>query len=206
MSRKQSYDLDFSFPPGWVQLPVLENKRELRHDKKLQAWARTRAQEMLGSDALPEPAERRAEELVSLTFEARARQATYALAFYPEPAAGLVALLDAKHLVPDRTSPELTFGVLRELYAKPSANSVGGAETTQAELPSGPALRVRDKHVEAGDPTGQGTIMEGVTWAIRPPAMDDAIVMIMTWTALLAGDRLSAMADAIAETVKITAV
>lgn len=36
------------------------------------------------------------------------------------------------------------------------------------------------------------------------PQLHDAIVMIMTWTALRTGDRLASMADAIAETVKIT--
>jgi hypothetical protein len=46
--------------------------------------------------------------------------------------------------------------------------------------------------------------MEGVTYAIRPPGTGDAIVMIMTWGALPLGDRLTAMAAAIAETLKIT--
>ena len=48
--------------------------------------------------------------------------------------------------------------------------------------------------------------MEGVTWAIRPPGWNDAIVMIMTWIALPAGDRLAVMADDIAETVKVTTI
>jgi hypothetical protein len=48
MSSKPGYDLDFSFPPGWVQLPVLENKKSFSNDKKLQAWSAAQAQAMLG--------------------------------------------------------------------------------------------------------------------------------------------------------------
>jgi len=205
MSRKTRYDLDFAVPRGWIQLPVLDSKNELRHDRKLQAWASTRAQQMLGTGAAPDQLDRRTQELANLTFEARARRSTYALALYPEPTAAPLALLDARHLIPDRTNPELTFDVLRDLYAEPDADTLGEVEERQADLPGGPALRVRRKRAVSGDPTGQSVVMEGVTWAIRPPGLDDAIVMIMTWTALQAGDRLAAMADTIAGTVKVTA-
>jgi hypothetical protein len=139
-----------------------------------------------------------------LTYGARARNDTYGLAFYPASSAGPVALLDVKHLIPDRGSAALTFDDLRGLYGKPSADTIGKIDETQTELPSGPALRIRRKRVEAGDPTGQGTVMEGITYAIRPPGMADAIVMVMTWSALQFGDRLATMADAIAATFRLT--
>src|SRR5581483_1622949 len=67
MSRKPRYDLDFSVPRGWIQLPVLENKNELRDDRKLRAWASTRARQMLGTGAAPDQLDRRTQELATLT-------------------------------------------------------------------------------------------------------------------------------------------
>ena len=46
--------------------------------------------------------------------------------------------------------------------------------------------------------------MAGVTYAIRPVGIDDAIVVTMTWAALQYGERLAAMADAIARSVRVT--
>jgi hypothetical protein len=89
------------------------------------------------------------------------------------------------------------------LYAKPSADTIGDIEEKRVNLPSGPALRVQRKRAESGDPTGESFVMEGVTYAIRPPGIDDAIVMVMTWRALQLGDRLATMAEAIAKTVKL---
>jgi len=83
-------------------------------------------------------------------------------------------------------------------------DTVGDIETARVDLPSGPAVRVRGKRVEERDPTGQGTLMEGVTHAIRPPGFDGAVVAIMTWTAIQLGDRLAEMADAIAKTIRVT--
>ena len=204
MSKDPGYEFTFSVPQGWVKLPVLANRKALRHDKKAEAWSLEQARAMLGAGAAPEQVAQRADQLTKLTYGARARGSMDGLALYPPSLPGLIAILDVQRLVPDRTYPELTFDVLRELYAQPSADTVGDIDETQTELPSGPAVRVHRKRVEAGDPTGQGTMAEGVTYAIRPPGIDDAIVMIMTWGALSFGDRLTAMAGAIAETLKIT--
>ena len=204
MSKKAGYELDFSFPPGWIQLPVLDNKKAFSNDKNVEAWSVKQAQAMLGTGATQERLEHRARELATVTYGARARNAMYGLAFYTPSSPGPVALLDVKRLIPDRTYPDLTFEVLRELYAKPTADTVGNVDEEQVDLPSGPALRVHSKRVELGDPTGQGTVMEGVTHIIRPLETGDALVMVMTWAAVQASDRLAAMADAIADTVKIT--
>jgi hypothetical protein len=204
MSKKPNYELDFSVPPGWVQLPVLENRRALRGDRKVAAWAAGQAQAMLGANAVPEEVAPRAAELANLTYEARARGAMNGFALYPPRRRGLVGILDVKRLVPDRVYPELTFDALRKIYAKPSADTVGDIGEEQIDLASGPALRVHRKRAESRDPTGQSVVMEGVTYAIRPPGITDAIVMTMSWGALQLGDHLAAMADAIAQTVKIT--
>jgi len=76
--------------------------------------------------------------------------------------------------------------------------------SSRTDLPSGPALRVRSKHVEDPDPTGLGTISEELTYAICPPTLTDALVLTMSWTALQIGDKLAEMADAIARTIRVT--
>jgi hypothetical protein len=204
MSKDPGYRLTFGFPKGWVQLPVLDSDKVLERDKALEAWAAGQARAMLGRDSDEERVRQRAAELTRLTVGSRGRHAMYGLAFYPPGAAGLLAILDAKRVVPDRTHPELTFYVLQELYTKRSAETVGDVEVEQADLPSGPALRVRSKHIEQADEQGQGLLMEAVTCAIRPPGLVDAVVLTMTWTALQLGDKLAAMADGIARTIRVT--
>ncbi|MGA2827993.1 MAG: hypothetical protein ABSF03_17975 [Streptosporangiaceae bacterium] len=81
---------------------------------------------------------------------------------------------------------------------------MGDIDEQQVDLPSGPALRIHRKRAEPAGPTGQSFVTEGVTCTIRPTGTEDAVVMIMTWGALPLGDRLTAMAAAIAETLKIT--
>ncbi len=204
MSKDPGYRLTFSFPKGWVQLPVLDSDKVLERDKALEAWAVGQAQAMLGPDCDKERVGQRAAELTRLTVGSRGRHAMYGLAFYPPGAAGLLAILDAKRVVPDRAHPELTFDVLRQFYAKRSAETVGDIEIEQADLPGGPALRVRSKHIEQADEHGQGLLMEAVTCAIRPSGLVDAVVLTMTWTALQLGDKLAEMADAIARTIRVT--
>lgn len=204
MSKDPSYRLTFGFPKGWVQLPVLNSNKVLQRDKALEAWAADQARAMLGPDSDKDRVRQRAAELTRLTIGSRGRHAMYGLAFYPSGAAGLLATLDVKRVMPDHTHPELTFDVLQELYAERSAETVGDVEVGQADLPSGPALRVRIKRIDQADAQGQGLLIESVTCAIRPPGLIDAVVATMSWTALQLGDKLAEMADAIAQTIRVT--
>jgi hypothetical protein len=199
-----SYRLSFSYPQGWLQLPVLDNAKAWERDKALESWAEQHARTMLGQRASGDTVRQRAAELVRLTVGSRGRQAMYGLAFYPPGAPGLLAILDAKRVVPDREFPELTFGALHELYAERTPQTVGDLETSEVELPSGPALRVRGKSLDEPDEQEQGIVMERVIHAIRPPYQPDAVVASMTWTALELGDKLAEMADAIARTIRVT--
>jgi hypothetical protein len=83
---------------------------------------------------------------------------------------------------------------------------VGELETSRTELPSGPAVRIRARQMEGRDPAGPGTLMEGVTHAIRPPGTRDAVITQMSWTAWPLSDQLAEMADVIARSIMITAV
>jgi len=205
MSTKPSYRLTFSFPPGWIQLPVLDGRKILERDKDLETWSAEKAHKMLGPGADARQLQQRAAELTRLTIGSRARHALYGLAFYPPRASGLVAILDATRVVPDRKKyPELTLDALAQVYAARTPETVGDIDVSQTSLPSGPAVRVRSRQVEDPDTNDQGTLIEVVTYAIRPPGQGDAVVATMTWTALQLGDKLAAMADAIAKTIRVT--
>jgi hypothetical protein len=207
MSARPSYKLAFSFPPGWTQLPVLDGRKVLERDKDLETWSAGKAREMLGPGPGLGQLQQRAAELTRLTIGSRARHALYGLAFYPPSASGLVAILDAKRVVPDRKKyPELTLDALAEVYAARTPETVGDIDVSQASLPSGSAVRVRSRQVDDPDGNGQGILTEGVTHAILPPGTGDSVVVTMTWTALQLGDKLAAMADAIAKTIRVTPV
>jgi hypothetical protein len=162
------------------------------------------ARETLGADGSAERVSARASDLARLTRGARARNDWYGLVYYPSFANALVALLDIKAYVPGREYKTITLDVLEEIFGGPSADTVGDAAVGREQLPGGPAVRVRRMRVEEGDPTGQGTIIEGVTHAIQPPGIDGAVEVTMTWTVLQLGDKLAEMADAIARTIRVT--
>jgi hypothetical protein len=199
---KSDMKIGLSYPPGWIQLPVGTSKK-LEGDKQLEAWAEHTASAMLPG-ASPEAVSERARQLVHLTVGCRARHDRSGLAFYPKSADGMVAMLDVMSFAPDRDNRVITLDLLADIYTRPVADAVGGVYSTRVNLPSGPAVRVRSMHVEEPDPTGHGTITEGVTHAIRPPGFDSAVVATMSWTALQLGDKLAEMADAIARTIRVT--
>lgn len=194
--------IGLSYPPGWIQLPVGTSKK-LEGDKQLEAWAKHTASAMLPG-ASPEAVSERARQLVHLTVGCRARHDRSGLAFYPKSTDGMVAMLDVMSFAPDRDNRVITLDLLADIYTRPVADAVGDVYSTRVNLPSGPAVRVRSMHVEEPDPTGHGTITEGVTHAIRPPGFDSAVVATMSWTALQLGDKLAEMADAIAQTIRVT--
>ena len=204
MSKETDFDIKFSYPEGWVQLPVTGSGEVPEHGIELEQWAADTARATLGPDAPPDLVQERATELAGLTMGSRARQAWYGLAYFPAGAPGLVALLDVLRLVPDPDYPEITLDLVQGMYAQDSADTVGELETSRTELPSGPAVRIRAKQLEGRDPAGRGTLTEGVTHAIRPPGTRDAVITQMSWTALPLGDQLAEMADAIAGSIVVT--
>ncbi len=204
MSKVTDFDIKFSYPEGWVQLPVTGGGEGPEHGNELEQWAEDTARATLGPGAPPDLVQERVTELATLTLGSRARQAWYGLAFFPPGAPGLVALLDVLRLVPDPDYPEITLDLVQAMYAQDSADTVGELETSRTELPSGPAVRIRAKQIEGRDPAGRATLTEGVTHAIRPPGTRDAVITQMSWTALPLGDELAEMADAIARSIMIT--
>lgn len=184
-------------PDGWVQLPTGSKASPA-------AWAEQKARETLGAEEPEQRIAARASDLARLAKGARIRKDWYGFAYYPPFANGLVSLLDVKIYLPDRRYPTTTMEVLEEIFGGPSADTVGDFSVTRAELPGGQAVRVRRTRAEDPAGNGQATLIEGVTHAIRPPGINGAVEVCMTWTVLQLGDRLAEMADDIASTVRVS--
>jgi hypothetical protein len=197
MSKDPGWKISMKYQKGWIQLPIA---RKI----KPESWAEKIAPETLGPEATPEQVTARSSDLVRITNAARARRDWHGLAFFPAFAHELVALLDIKAYQPGREYRTTTLDVLEEVFGGPSADTVGDAVVNREQLPGGPAVRVRRIRAEVADPAGQSTLIEGVTHAIKPPGIDGAVEVTMTWTALQLGDRLAEMADAIARTIRVT--
>jgi hypothetical protein len=197
MSKKPAWKLQMKYPEGWIQLPIA---RKI----EVGTWAEQAAWETLEPSATDERAAARVEHLVQITNAARANHDWSGLAYFPSYAHTLVALLDVKAYVPDGQYKTTTLDVLEEIFGGPAADTVGEKTVEREQLPGGPALRIRRMRAEPGDPTGQSTIMEEVTHVIHPPGINGAVQVCMTWTVLQLGDKLAAMADAIAKTVRVT--
>jgi hypothetical protein len=192
-----------AYPPGWLQLPVADSAK-IEHDRKLEAWAEEKAREMLGPESPRDDVVDRMNQLAELTVTCRARKDRYGFAFYPDRGEGLAAILDVQELTPSREHGAITFDLLEKTYAKHTREIVGDIASTRVDLPSGPALRVRRKQIEEPDAQGQGPLTESVTYAIHPTGLTNAVVMIMTWMSLQAGDEFAEMGDAIAQTIRVS--
>jgi hypothetical protein len=113
MSKETDFDIEFSYPVGWVQLPVTGSGDGPERGSELEQWAADTARASLGPDAPADLVQERATELASLTMGSRARQAWYGLAYFPPGAPGPVALLDVLRLLPDPDYPEITLGLVQ---------------------------------------------------------------------------------------------
>ncbi len=145
-------------------------------------WCRRRAAELLGPAA-------RDRQLGQLT-QCLEKYATYfrskelptyaALFFYPDfthfpPRAEAQIYL----VGPDPIIGPMTLARAREISG-PDEKSFGDTETTETEVPTGPALRVhRYRKLEASK--RRSRIVEEMDWIICPPDSTQAVMMITTW-------------------------
>lgn len=135
--------------------------------------------------------------------DSRTRDPFYAFALYPEGFDSSLALLEIDLIHPDDTVPEITLGWLAETF---STHDFGAPRITHAELPIGPAVRIRQDFA-AGDPLpdGPGVLLETVTYGIRPPGTESALMLLMSWSVPGIGDEMEDAADSIAQTLTVDA-
>jgi hypothetical protein len=204
-------------PPGdgWVRLPVEKPKRRgladvfRGRDSELTDWADATAREITGADGSsatdlgPDVLARYTELLTDLTVSARERDAVRSYAWVPTSMKGaLIATIEISTIRWPPEGPELTLDALQEIHAKRDENTIE-LEITRTQVPAGPAIRrrlVQGIHTP-GDRVDASETVVSITYAIRPPAIRNAVVYVMSW--VLADDfpALTETADSLVKTL-----
>jgi hypothetical protein len=91
----------------------------------------------------------------------------------------------------------------RGLYGTPTERSVGPVEVTDLQLPAGPAIRFHRRYWPKANWDPIAHQWEDVTYAVRPPEIDSAVVLRVSWVEFKFSEALIKSADAIAQTLEI---
>jgi hypothetical protein len=217
MPRKQKvpgldqHPLRFSVPDAWTELPVLDNWTACEHDTALVAWARRQARAMLGAGATADQVVDRAATLAALTYAARAQGVHYSLAFFAANPYEVAGTLNVRQVIPGRKGRRLSPDAVRKAFGQPSGDLPGTledvqVEETQAELPSGPALRIVRRETRRDAETGRVWHPETVVWTVWPPDVGVAVVMVFLWSFSYSPefrDQLARTAETVASSVAV---
>ena len=147
-----------------------------------EGWCQRKALELLGADADRKQVRKLTHclEKYAAYFRSKNLPTTAALFFYPDftripPRAEAQVYL----VGPDPVIGPMTLARAREISA-PDERSVGDTETTETEVPTGPALRVH-RYRKAEPSKRRSRIVEEMDWIICPPDSTQAVMMITTW-------------------------
>jgi hypothetical protein len=94
----------------------------------------------------------------------------------------------------------------REHFGTPDKDTVGPVEVSDLRLPAGPAIRFhrrfRPRQGSWWDTASPQC--EEVMYAVRPPQINDAVVLTVSWVEFKFSEALIKSADAIAQTLEVT--
>ncbi|MFH9602245.1 hypothetical protein ACH4MK_16400 [Streptomyces rochei] len=184
-------------PADWVSLPV-EPSDDVR------GWSKTTAVELrdrsraAGYDI--DKATLR-KDLRSRAEDSRSREPVHAFALYPDGFDFALAILEVSLIYPDDTVPEITLDWLAETF---SADDFGPPEISRADLPIGPAVRIRQNFASGTRSRRRpGILMETLTYGVLPTGAESALMMLMSWTLPGLSEEMETAADSIAETLAV---
>lgn len=199
-------------PAGAVVLPLTAPADEIP------GWADRTARERLGPEAPEDEVAALASALGGAVADSRTRGPVTALSFCPDPARGELARIEVSVMRPPPEAAELSVRDLANYLAGPTPRSGAPADVAHGRLPIGPAVRVRHQYVtprpadpqewEDGDSgeSGEQTVLQTVAYAARPAQTDHAVLLFVSWQALALGERLDALVDRLAETLRLVPV
>jgi len=190
--------VNIGVPGGAIPLPVNEAG-------DMTPWAYSVARSRLPHEAPEEQVEDFAQMLLGCTAESRARgPKIMAMAFCPDPAMGELARIEISDMAPSATWPDLELKQLAEFFAGPiHPHALLQPHVSSRDLPAGPAVRVRQQFVTDVNEEHVGRVMQTIVYAIRPPQTPAAVILSVAWQALYYNDKLTEMADRLAETVRV---
>lgn len=186
-------------PDPTVWLPIAS-------ERPLGELAKESAATLLGPGATRKQLQALAQTVEDGTIIARRRHAMMAgLMFYPDltrtPA---IAEIDVHGFFPADPGEPLRLERYRRLYGTPDKQTIGPVEVSEIDLPAGPALRFHRHRIPKPDWQGVSIEREDVIYAVRPPQIDDAVVIFVSWVEKRFSQALITSTDEIARTLKIT--
>lgn len=195
-------------PSGWIpDLKVPEHTLWLpvASDKPLQELGREAALNILGMGTPEDQLKKFARVIHDGTKDCKRRGVRMGgLLFFPDyNRLPPIANLDVFGYDPEDPDKPSSLEFYRKLYGTPTERSVGPIEVTDLQLPTGPAIRFHRRYwpKESWDPIAHQ--WEDVTYAVRPPEIDSAVVLKVSWVEFQFSQALIKSADAIAQTLEI---
>jgi hypothetical protein len=113
-----------------------------------------------------------------------------------------VANIDLSGFYPPDPDKPLTLDQDREVYGTPNDETIGPIETTEVQLPIGPALRFHRRWARKKR-FGSSIVREDVIYAIRPDQIPDSVVLVVSWVEPQFSQVLIKVADKIAQLLEI---
>ncbi|MCM2419326.1 hypothetical protein [Streptomyces sp. RKAG293] len=189
-----TWNVGIECPEDWIPLP-------LEPGIDLGAWALEQAGKLAAA-----PAEVDADALMydlrERAADSRGREPVFAFGLYPEGFEEALAVLEVDVVHPDDKVPSITLDWITEVFA---TGDFQEPEVERAVLPAGPAVRIRQGLAGRGTgQSGERSLMETVTYGVRPPGIESAVMVLVSWTAPGLADLMTTAADQIVHTLKIT--
>jgi hypothetical protein len=187
-----------SIPRTCLMLPLATQEDPKR-------WAERKCTELLGPEATDKIRRLFTETVAEqTTTDRKNKQMLSGLVFYPNfnryPP---ICNVDVDAWSPAPGDPPADLDSFRESNGKPQKDTIGDIETTEVELPAGPALRFHERREQKVPHHGGLMIGESILYAIRPPEIPDSVTLMVTWMEPQFRDMIIKMADGMAQTLKI---
>jgi hypothetical protein len=196
MASRGDYRITMSRPEIAIRLPVGE-------DGDLSGWAEMTSRAHQGYDAADEDVARFADTILAAAADSSKREVAMAYLLPDEVAPVEMARIEVVDVNPDDTVPVVTLEWLEQVYSVPGVELVSPVHVWRGELPAGPAVRVARQVLTEVDEFGDGMLVHSVVYAVRPPETDFAVVLSVTWSAVILAEELLEMSDALAQTLQV---
>jgi hypothetical protein len=194
-------------PANWtaeVQIPPTALWLPLKSELPPKEIGRRAAVKVLGKGRTEDDLEKFAAAISEHTQDCRRRQVRKGgIVFFPDfnrlpPVATIDVLAEYSE------TPPSSLEHYRELYGTPDRNTLSPIEMTDVDLPAGPAVRFHNGYWRKSRlPIVIDKPHLHVTYAVRPTAIEDAVLLIVAWTEFNFSEALINMADAMAKTLEI---
>jgi hypothetical protein len=195
--RSANFTVDVKIPPTALWLP-------LKSDLPLKELGRKAATHVLGDGKSKDELEKFAAAIREHTEDCRRREVWKGgIVFFPDfNRLPPIATIDI--LAEYSPTPPNSLDHYRKVYGTPDRDSLSPIEMTDVELPAGPAVRFHGGYWHKSHlPIVIDKPHLHVTYAVRPPAIEEAVLLMVAWTEFKFSEALINMADAIAPTLEI---